>query len=262
LKSINMDPQNAAGYTALAPVYDRLNRDVDYDSWAAFCRENFCRYSKLPTPPALLLDMGCGTGSMTMALAKAGYDMTGIDISAEMLSIADARARETGLSILYLQGDMTDFELYGTVDGIICTLDGINHLHGRDALRNCFYMVHRYLNPGGLFLFDVNTPYKFKTQYADNDYLLEQDGAVCCWSNRLSKRGDFCDFILTVFEELPNGLYKRTDGVQREYCWGMQTLKNAIQQAGLEWITAVDSFAFTAPSQEAERWYITCRKPL
>lgn len=250
------------GYAALAPVYDRLNRDVDYTAWADFVKENFRRFSALPGEASLLLDLGCGTGSMTLALAEAGFDMTGLDISDEMLSVADTRAREEGKNILFLQGDMTDFELYGTVDGVVCCLDGINHLTAREALRDCFFMVERYLNPGGLFLFDVNTPYKFRTQYADNDYLLEEDGAVCCWSNRLNKKGDICDFILTVFEEQENGLYKRTDGVTRERCWGKKTLQNAAQEAGLEVVTITDSFDFAPPAEEALRWYITCRKPV
>ena len=248
------------GYAALAPVYDRLNRDVDYTAWAAFVTENFRRFSALPQEPSLLLDLGCGTGSMTLALAEAGYDMTGLDLSEEMLSEADSRAREVGKNILFLQGDMTDFELYGTVDGIVCCLDGINHLTDRDALRACFLMAARYLNPGGLFLFDVNTPFKFRTQYADNDYLLEEDGAVCCWSNRLNKKGDICDFILTVFEEQPNGLYKRTDGITRERCWGRKALQNAAGEAGLEVLAVTDSFAFTEPADDALRWYFTCRK--
>ncbi|MBR5444782.1 MAG: class I SAM-dependent methyltransferase [Clostridia bacterium] len=250
------------GYSALAPVYDRLNRDVDYTAWAAFCKENFHRFGQLPEEPSLLLDLGCGTGSMTIALAEAGFDMTALDISEDMLSEAETRAREAGRNILFLQGDMTDFELYGTVDGITCCLDGINHLTHREDLRACFFMAERYLNPGGLFLFDVNTPYKVRTQYADNDYLLEEDGAVCCWSNRLNKKGDICDFILTVFEEQENGLYKRTDGVTRERCWSLRTLQNAVKEAGLECVCVTDSFDFTEPAEDALRWYITCRKPL
>lgn len=250
------------GYSALAPVYDRLNKDVDYSAWAEFCYENFRRFSHLPHEPSLMLDLGCGTGSMTLALADAGFDMTALDLSDEMLSVAETRARDAGHTILFLQGDMTDFELYGTVDGITCCLDGINHLTAREDLRSCFYMAARYLNPGGLFLFDVNTPFKFRTQYADNDYLLEEDGAVCCWSNRLNKKGDICDFILTVFEEQENGLYKRTDGLTRERCWGMKTLHNAAKEAGLEVVAVTDSFAFTEPAEEALRWYFTCRKPV
>lgn len=248
------------GYAALAPVYDRLNGDVDYKAWADFVTENLRRYAKLPHEPSLVLDLGCGTGSMTLALAEAGYDMTGLDISAEMLSEAEQNARDQGKNILFLQGDMTNFELYGTVDAVVCCLDGINHLPNREALRDCFTMVSRYLNPGGLFLFDVNTPYKFRTQYADNDYLLEEDGAVCCWSNRLNKKGDVCDFILTVFEEQPNGLYKRTDGVTRERCFGQRTLMNVAGEVGLTVEAFTDSFQFTEPAEDALRWYFTCRK--
>ena len=250
------------GYEALAPVYDRLNRDVDYTAWAEFIKENFRRFSALPHEPSLLLDIGCGTGSMTLALADAGYDMTALDLSEDMLSVAAERARKENKSILFLQEDMTDFELYGTVDGVVCALDGINHLTDTGLLIDCFTTVARYLNPGGLFCFDVNTPHKFKTQYADNDYLLEQDGAVCCWSNRLSAKGNICDFYLTVFEEQENGLYKRTDGVQRERCYSKRTLEKCIREAGLEVVSFTDSFNFTEPVKDALRWYFTCRKPI
>ena len=200
---------------------------------------------------------------MTLELAARGYDMTALDLSEEMLSVAHMRAGEAGFrNILFLQGDMTDFELYGTVDAVVCCLDGINHLTNREDVAACFALVANYLNPGGIFLFDLNTPYKFKNLYADNDYILEEDGAVCCWQNRLNKKGDVCDFYLTVFEELPNGLYKRTDGVQRERCYGMKAIKNLLAETGLEFVSAVSSYAFDEITDTAERWYLAARKPL
>lgn len=248
----------ADGYHALAAVYDRLNRDVDYSEWADFVEKCFSKYGKKPES---VLELGCGTGSMTLELAKRGYDLTALDISEDMLSVANMRAMEAGFkNILFLRGDMTDFELYGTVDAVLCCLDGINHLTVRDDVAACFALVANYLNPGGIFLFDLNTPYKFRHMYADNDYILEEDGAVCCWQNRTNKKGDICDFYLTVFEKQSNGLYKRTDGVQRERCYGMKTVKNLLAEAGLEFVSAVDSYEFDEPGAESERWYIAARK--
>jgi len=248
------------GYRALASVYDRLNGDVDYAAWADFTERCFEKFSS--RKPTSLLELGCGTGSMTLELAKRGYDMTALDISEDMLAVAHQRAEEEGLkNILFLRGDMTDFELYGTVESVICCLDGINHLTCREDAAACFSLVSNYLEPGGVFLFDLNTPYKFKTLYADNDYILEDDGAVCCWQNRLNKKGDVCDFYLTVFEEQPNGLYKRTDGVQRERCYGMKAIRNLLGAAGLEFISAVSSYNFDEITEGTERWYITARKP-
>lgn len=249
------------GYTALAPVYDRLNGDIDYGAWADYITRRFSAEFRGDGTPSLLLELGCGTGSMTRELAKRGYDMTALDLSEEMLSIAEQRLRGEGIgNVLFLHGNMADFELYGTVDGVVCCLDGINHLTDRGELADCFCLVAQYLNPGGLFLFDVNTPYKFRTRYADNDYLLERDGAVLCWSNRLNRKGDVCDFILTAFEKQPSGLYKRTDGVTRERCYGLRALQNQAKAAGLTWVSCHGAFDGSAPADDCERWYITLRK--
>lgn len=249
------------GYAALAPVYDKLNADVDYDTWADYIVRRFETEFRGADKPSLLLELGCGTGSMTRALCKRGFDMIALDISEEMLSVAEARLRADGFAnVLLLHESMTDFELYGTVDGVICCLDGINHLTERDALADCFCNVARYLNPGGLFLFDVNTPAKFRSLYADNDYILENDGCMLCWSNRLSKKGDVCDFHLTVFEELESGLYKRTDGVTRERCYGIRALRNHAKAAGLTWVACHGALDGSQPTDDCERWYVTLRK--
>ncbi len=249
------------GYAALAPVYDRLNDDIDYGAWADYIAGRFAKEFRGEDKPTLLLELGCGTGSMTRELCRRGFDMTALDISEDMLSVAEERLRDEGIeNVLWLHESMADFELYGTVDGVVCCLDGINHLTGRDELADCFHLVAQYLNPGGLFLFDVNTPEKFRTKYADNDYLLERDGAVLCWSNRLNKKGDVCDFLLTVFEEQPSGLYKRTDGVTRERCYGLRALQNHAKAAGLTWVSCHGALDGSEPGEECERWYVTLRK--
>ena len=205
------------GYGALAPVYDKLNGDVNYTAWADFFEKTFDHF--LPRRPDLVLDLGCGTGAMTVELARRGYDMTGLDLSPEMLSEAYMRADDAGKSgILFLEGDISDFELYGTVGAVVSCLDVINHLTEPEDVKRCFSLVHNYLDPDGLFLFDVNTPYKFRNIYADNDYVLEEDGAVCVWSNRLSADGKLCDFRLSVFERQRDGRYIRRNSVQSERC--------------------------------------------
>lgn len=246
------------GYSALAPVYDRLNTSVDYPKWADFIERIFERYSS--PKPSLILDLGCGTGSMTAELAARGYDMTALDLSEEMLSVAEQRVRDCGKNVLFIHGDMASFELYGTVDAVVCCLDGINHLTDREDLLSCFACVANYLNPGGLFIFDMNTPYKFRTQYADRDYILEDEGAVCCWSNRLNKKGDLADFILTVFEENADGTWKRTDGAERERAYGMRSIENALRLCGLELLNVSADYAFTPPDAATERWYMTAKK--
>lgn len=248
------------GYNVLAPVYDRLNDTVSYSDWADYiekCFERFGGKKKIRS----VLDLGCGTGSMTLELSSRGYDMTGLDISEEMLSVADNRVRDAGINdVLFICGNMCAFELYGTVDAVICCLDGINHLTDRDDLLACFSLVSNYLEDGGLFIFDLNTPYKFKTVYSDRDYILEDDGIMCCWRNRLSKKGDIVDFYLTVYEENGDGSWSRNDGVERERAYGLKAIENALNSCGLTLVNVSADYNFTSPDKTTERWYITARK--
>jgi len=248
------------GYSVLAPVYDRLNDTVDYRKWADFIEASFEKYSPDKKIKSVL-DLGCGTGSMTIELAERGYDLVGVDISDEMLSVADQRARERGLSgILYIMADMCSFELYGTVDAVVCCLDGINHLDRREDLLACFSLVSNYLEPGGVFLFDLNTPHKFKTVYSDRDYILEDDGIMCCWRNRLSKSGDTVDFFLTVFEQDEDGAWQRSDGGHRERAYGLRTISNELEACGMKLIEVSAGYGFEKPEKDTERWYLAAKK--
>ena len=247
------------GYSVLAAVYDRLNDTVDYAAWADFIEESFRRYSDVQ--PKTVLDLGCGTGSMTLELARRGYEVIGMDLSEEMLSVADSRAREEKLSsIRFIQSDMCSFELGGKVDAVVCCLDGINHLTHRDDLLSCFSLVSHYLCDGGVFVFDLNTPHKFKTTYADRDYILEDDGIMCCWRNRLSKKGDKVDFCLTVYREDERGLWHREDGIETERAYGRRTIENALCGVGMEISSISAGYGFEDVTAETGRWYITARK--
>lgn len=247
-------------YDVMAPFYDRMNEEIDYGAWADFIEAQFGRY--LPKKPELVLDLAAGTGSMTIELAKRGYDMTAVDLSADMLSAAADRIADAGLSgILLLCQDMTAFELYGTVGAVVCCLDSINHLAGAGDLDKCFSLVHNYLDPDGLFLFDVNTPHKFETVYGENDYVLddEETGSVCCWRNAYDKESGICDFDLTVFTKRADGTYAREDTVQRERCYSKEQLAGALAKAGFELLGAFSDYAFTEAGDADGRWYIAAR---
>ena len=161
-------------YGLLAPIYDKLNGDIDYSAWGDFIEKIFEKHSTVGRPD-LVLDLGCGTGSMTFELAKRGYDMTGVDLCAEMLDVARERAEKMGFSekILWLLQDMREFELYGTVDAAVSCLDSINHLTCIKDLDICLNLVHNYLVPDGLFIFDVNGKYKFENVYGSSSYVYE-----------------------------------------------------------------------------------------
>lgn len=247
-------------YDLLAPFYDKFNGDINYSDWADFIEKIIEREYKIGKPE-LVLDLGCGTGSMTFELAKRGYDMTGVDYSSEMLDIARDRAEAEGKSsdILWLLQDMREFELYGTVDVAVCCLDGINHLVTKKDLDKTLKLVHNYLIPDGLFIFDINGKYKFENIYGDETYAMENENAVCVWQNYYNEKNGLCDFYITLFEEGSDGRYNRYDETQREKMYTLKMIKNALSAASLEFIGAYSDYDFSEGSDESERIYIVAR---
>ena len=252
-------------YDAIAHVYDKLNKDIDYSAWADFIENCFSKY--LPEKPTLVLDLACGMGSMTLELAGRGHDMIGVDLSEDMLN--EAYTRSEGKGILYLCQDMRSFELYGTVGAVVCCLDSLNYLLTEDDLSLCLSTVHNYLDPDGLFIFDMNTPYKFEKIYADNAYILEDeidygDGeppapVFCGWQNEYDRKSGICDFYLTLFEEGLDGQYSRSEENQRERCYSLDTVKSLLKKSGFEFIGCFSDFNFSSPDDTCERWYIVTR---
>lgn len=200
-------------YTDFAYIYDNLIGQ-DYEKWADYIEEIFKINNKAPK---LVLDLGCGTGSITNILAKRGYDMIGIDMSVDMLNIAREKAMEQELDVLYLCQDIREFELYGTVDAIICTLDVLNYITEPEELEQVFALVKNYLNPDGIFIFDINTEYKLKNVLGNNTFVNEENGVFYTWENEYAN--NISNQYLTFFVEDENGTYQRFDEthIQRAY---------------------------------------------
>ena len=248
-----------AQYTALAALYDRLNADIDYAAWAEFLDTAVARYGK-PTDN-LWLDLACGTGTITLELARRGHGMIGADLSPQMLNVAMQKAQKAGQGdILWLCQDMRSFELYGTVDAVVCCLDSINYIPSREGLIQCFSLVNNYLNPDGIFVFDVNTPKKFREVYGSNDYILEADGLFCGWHNCYDEKSGSCTFDLSLFvRQSKGGAYIRTDEQQKEYCYTRRTLCHALEQSGLELMGVFSDFDFHPAGESDERWFFVCK---
>ena len=280
------------GYRAIATAYDRFNADVDYEGWSDFIEACFDRY--LPARPQIVLDLACGTGRMTFPLADRGYDMIGIDGSADMLAEAyekntertdrlfeeiclrlgidpdgvdtDAAMEELAKhpAPLFLQQDMRDFELYGTVDATVCCLDSLNYLCGDGDLLTCLKCIHLYLAPGGLLVFDINSPYKFAHTYGNNAYILEDEaedgrGIFCGWQNEYNPETRLCKFYLSLFAEDENGLYTRSDEEQTERCYDEAELTAALDAAGFDLCGLFSDFDFSPVAPDTERWYVVAR---
>ncbi len=246
-------------YDLIAPFYDSVNADIDYTAWAEFIKKIIKKYEK--TKSELVLDLGCGTGRMTLELARLGYDMTGVDISTEMLDIARENSENSGFAdkILLLCQDMREFELYGTVDVTVSCLDTVNHLTDTKSLDKCLSLVHNYLIPDGLFIFDINGKHKFETVYSDKSYVMEEDAGVCVWQNYYNEKNHISDFYITLFSEGEDGRYTRYDDIERERMYTLRSIKAALNRSGFEFIGAYRDFDFNTATDEDDRIYIVAR---
>ena len=249
-------------YVYLPEYYDALNSEVDYAAWARGLISNFKKYNG--PDGALVLDLACGTGSVSLELAKEGYDVIGIDLSPEMLMRARDKSYDADADILWLCQDMRSFELYGTVSAIVCCLDSINYLLEESDLEKCFSLVRNYLDPGGIFIFDVITPYRFENILAKTDFIIENtdEDIYCGWHNYYDSEKKICQFDLSIFSGDGDGSYVRLDECQKERSYSLNTLKNMISISGLEFVSVSSSLEEEVLQDSDERWFFVVRKPI
>lgn len=235
-------------YNRFAYVYDALIKDVDYKKWVDYYMQIFQRYGL--KNPKLGLDLGCGTGSITCELADRGIEMTGVDISEDMLMVA--REKSAGKDILYLNQDMCEFELYGTVDFIVSSLDCINYITDKRDLLKVMKLVNNYLNPKGLFIFDINTRYKLENVIGDNTFVLEDDDAFCVWQNEYDKKKNLSDFYLTFFMK-EGEEYVRFDEEHTERAYEIDEIKEIVEKSGMKLLKVYHDRSFKNPVKNSER---------
>jgi len=239
-------------YGGFAAIYDEF-MDMDYKAWADYVQAVWAAHGALP---ALVLDLGCGTGGLTRELFARGYDMIGIDISAEMLAIA----RQRDGASLYLQQDMRQFELYGTVDAIVCTCDGFNYLADAAELAQTLALCKNYLNPGGILIFDINTEYKFEHILADNTFAAASDNAAYIWENFYDAAAKINEYAVTCFVE-ESGVYRRFEEVHFQKAHSHEEIKQAITAAGLTLAAVYGNMTTKPPIAESQRiFYVAAEK--
>ena len=241
-------------YNHFAYLYDELINDVNYEEWLSYYFKIFQRYG---LKPRLGLDLGCGTGNLTTLFADKGIEMTGIDLSEDMLMVA--REKAEGRDILYLNQDMREFELYGTVDFIVSSLDCVNYITDKRDLLKVMKLVNNYLDPGGLFIFDINTPYKLENIIGNNTFILENDDVFCSWQNEYDKKRKICDFYLTFFCE-DNGVYQRFDEEHSERAYSIEEIKALIENAGMRLLNVYHSLSFKSPDAKSERVFFVAQE--
>ncbi len=244
-------------YQGFAEVYDRLTGDIAYDRWADYLESAFLKFG---SKPHLVLELGCGTGNLTLELAKRGYEMIGLDSSADMLDVASNKAKRKGLDILFIHQDMREFELFGTVDAVICMLDSINYVTKKRDLEQVFRLVHNYLNPGGLFIFDVNSPYKLSRVLGNETFFEMDDEITWIWNNTYDARRRQCIFDLTFFIRQEEGLYRKVVETHVEKAYSTDELVHALTKAGLRFLDAFGELTFEKPDLRENRIFYVSSK--
>lgn len=246
-------------YTSFARVYDIFMDNVPYKEWADYLGKILKEYG---IDDGLVLDLGCGTGSMTEMLASSGYDMIGVDNAEEMLEIAMEKKVESGHDILYLLQDMREFELYGTVRAVISACDSVNYITDDEDLTEVFRLVNNYLDPEGLFVFDFNTEYKYREILGEQTIAEDREECSFIWDNYYDEDERINEYELTLFvrdEEQPQ-LYRKYQEEHFQRAYTLERIRHMLTEAGLEYVTAYDDYTKESPHDRSERICVVARE--
>ncbi|MFR1157888.1 MAG: class I SAM-dependent DNA methyltransferase [Coprococcus phoceensis] len=245
-------------YTSFAAVYDTFMDNIPYEEWEKYLKSLLYEYG---VREGRVLELGCGTGNMTEILAQSGYDMIGVDNAEEMLEIAIEKRMKSGLDILYLQQDMREFELYGTVKAIVSVCDSVNYILEEEELEEVFRLVNNYLDPGGVFIFDFNTVYKYREILGDQTIAENREECSFIWDNYYYEEERINEYELSLFiREGDSELYRKYQETHFQKAYDLKTMKRLITQSGLEYITAYDAFTKEAPTRVSERIYVIAER--
>jgi ubiquinone/menaquinone biosynthesis C-methylase UbiE len=244
-------------YTSFARVYDTFMDNVPYGEWCEYVAGLLEAYE---IRDGLVLDLGCGTGSLTELLAEKGYDMIGADCSEDMLEIAGEKKEKSGYDILYLLQDMRKFELYGTVRAVVSICDSMNYIMSEEELLQVFRLVNNYLDPEGIFIFDMNTIYKYRELLGDATIAENREACSFIWENSWYEEERVNEYDLTIFEKEESGLFRKYTETHFQRAYEIKTVKRLIQEAGMEFVAVYDAFTKEAPKADSERIYFIARE--
>ena len=244
-------------YTDFARVYDTFMDETPYDEWAGFL-EKLLKENGISN--GLILDLGCGTGTLTQLLAGQGYDMIGVDNSAQMLSVAMEKKEKSSLDILYLLQDMREFELYGTVRAVISVCDSLNYLLEEEELIQTFRLVNNYLDPAGVFIFDFNTVYKYREVIGDITIAENRQECSFIWENFYHEEEEINEYDLTIFVRENDEYFHRFHENHYQRGYTLTQMKQALEAAGMEFVKAMDADTHKEVNEMSERIYCIARE--
>ncbi len=261
-------------YTSFASVYDTFMDNVPYEEWGEYIYSLLCRYG---VRDGIVLDLGCGTGTMTEILAGYGYDMIGVDNSEDMLELAMEKRIASGHDILYLLQDMREFELYGTVRAVVSVCDSVNYITESEELAGVFRLVNNYLDPGGIFLFDFNTEYKYREVMGDCTIAEDRGPCSFIWDNCYYEEERINEYDLTLFiregtapgqnegaeeddTEENGALYRKYTETHFQRGYTLEEIRELLSSAGLIFQAAYDMDTREAAGETSERICVIARE--
>lgn len=249
-----------SAYESFARVYDMFMDNIPYEEWSEYLAGLLREYG---IENGLVLELGCGTGNVTRLLAAGGYDMIGLDNAPDMLEIAMEKKAEENQDILYLLQDMREFELYGTVRAVVSICDSMNYITDSEELLQVFRLVNNYLDPGGIFIFDLNTPYKYRELLGEQTIAEDREDASFIWDNYFDEEEEINEYDLSLFiPEEHDGeiLYRKYEETHFQKAYAPAKIRCLLEEAGLEYITAYDAFTHEPVREDSERIYIIARE--
>ena len=251
-------------YTSFAEVYDTFMDNIPYDEWEKYLVSLLKEYG---VDGGLVLELGCGTGNMTRRLAGDGYDMIAVDNSAEMLMTARNKGAGEAEKILYLLQDMRSFELYGTVRAVVSICDSMNYITEPEDLKQVFKLVNNYLDPGGIFIFDMNTPYKYRDIMGSRTIAENREDCSFIWDNFYDEEEKINEYQLSIFIRLQEGegpgggeLCERYEENHFQRAYDLKEVSDLLAESGMEFVAAYDAFSREPVREDSERMYIIARE--
>ena len=244
-------------YAGFAYIYDRLMQDIPYERWMEYIQEIRRREGCGSGP---VLDLGCGTGNMALPMSQLGFEVTAVDLSPDMLAVAEQKARSAGLKINFINQDIRELQVPGPFGLVLAMCDSLNYLLEGKELADLFKKVYQLLQEDGLFIFDLNTPYKLAYVLGQNTYTYQDDDVAYIWENEYNRDSQICEMALTFFVHRERNLYYRFAEIHAERAYDPGDIKEWLSQASFSKVACYQELSFRKPVAKTERIFFVAGK--